>query len=80
MDIIFIGDGRFGKNNCRQAAAVEKVLAAMPEKGRAPVKALLNGQTQVEVSRSTGMSQALVSYYLKFFWTRLEGELDALQV
>ena len=47
----------------------------MQEKGRRVVIALLEGQTQLEVSRAAGISQPLISYYLKSFRTKVRTEL-----
>ena len=55
--------------------AVERALDGMQEKGRRVVIALLEGQTQFEVSRAAGISQPLISYYLKSFRTKVRTEL-----
>lgn len=57
--------------------AVEQVLASMQEKGRGAVRMLMEGYTQIEVSRSTGISQPLVSYYLRTFRTKMMSELGS---
>lgn len=56
--------------------AVESALGSMQEKGQRVVRALLEGYTQVEVSRATGITQPLVSYYLKSFRTKVAAELE----
>lgn len=55
--------------------AVESALGSMQEKGQRVVRALLEGYTQVEISRATGITQPLVSYYLKSFRTKVAAEL-----
>jgi len=54
---------------------VESVLASMQEKGQRVIRALLNGYTQMETGRFTGISQPLVSYYLKTFRVKMSAEL-----
>lgn len=38
--------------------------------------ALLEGHSQLELSRSTGISQPLISYYMKSFRTKVRMELE----
>lgn len=56
--------------------AVERALMGMQEKRRGVVMALLEGHSQLELSRSTGISQPLISYYMKSFRTKVRMELE----
>jgi len=54
-------------SSINEKGILNKVLAAMPEKGQRVVRALQAGYTQLEVSRMTGLSQVSVSYYQNIF-------------
>lgn len=56
--------------------AVERVLASMQKKEQKAVRALLSGYTQMEISRSVGVNQSMVSCYLKSFRTKVRAELE----
>lgn len=56
--------------------AVERAIASMQEKGQGVIRALLSGYTQMEISRFTGTTQPLVSYYLKSFRTKVRAEME----
>lgn len=50
---------------------VERVLASMQDKERTVIRTLMDGHTQLEVSRSTGIPQPLISYYVKSFRAKM---------
>lgn len=58
---------------------VERALASMQENGQNVIGALLMGYTQVEISRLTGATQPLVSYYLRSFRTKVKAELERIE-
>lgn len=56
--------------------AAERALGGMQEKGRDIVRGLLEGRTQLDISRSTGVSQPLIAYYLRSFRIKVRAELE----
>lgn len=55
--------------------AAERVLASMRVKDQGIVRALLNGQSQQEVSLATGVPQSVVSYTQKLFRAKVRAEM-----
>ena len=55
--------------------ALGRIIATMPEKGQRVIRSLLDGHTQQETSRITGIPQSVVSYYLKVFRVKAAGAL-----
>ena len=55
--------------------AEDQALATMKANDQGIVRALLNGQTQQEVSFTTGIPQSVVSYTHKMFRAKVRAEM-----
>lgn len=56
--------------------AIEKVFQTQSERAQIALRGVLEGKTQEDVSRETGIVQSQVSYYLSNFRTKLREEFE----
>lgn len=61
----------FAKNSSEEEKEILKdVIGSLSKKGQEVIYAMLNGYTQSEAAHTTGLSQPVVSYYIKMFRAR----------
>lgn len=52
------------------------MITTIPKKGQTAIQTMMDGYTQVEVSQIYGISQPVISYYLKCFQAQVMRELQ----